>query len=149
MVRWQPHLDDYSRDERSDVTPITDKRLIYAYYKRKLPESPNKRDTVTLRHPEFPSQVKTERKMYRFETFDELWAGFKKDHPATYDQYKNKSKPLLAPRVFRDNAPFQVKKAHDTGCCCIKCEGMNELRRGCNGAAAKLVDVISLINMKR
>jgi len=39
-----------------------------------------------------------------------------------------------------------VKKAHDSGCCCIKCEGMNELRRGCNGAAAKLLDVIKRLH---
>jgi len=39
VVRWQPPLDEYSRNERADITPCTDKRLIYAYFKRKLPES--------------------------------------------------------------------------------------------------------------
>ena len=50
VVRWQPALDEYSRSERTDTTPDNDKRLIYAFFLRKLPRSPNKRDTVKLRH---------------------------------------------------------------------------------------------------
>ena len=142
MVRWQPALDDYSREERSDVIPSTDKRLILVYFKRKLPQSPNTKDTVRLRHAEHPTQFKEERTIYRFETFEELWAGFRKDHPATYEKYKDSKQPHLAPRVFRENDPFQMKKAHDTGCCCIECEGMNELKRGSNGAAAKIEEVM-------
>ena len=57
----------------------------HAYFKRKLLESPNKKDTIALRHPEFPSQFKQEQQMYCFETFEELWAGFKKDHPAVHE----------------------------------------------------------------
>ena len=59
-----------------------------------------------------------------------------------YAKYKDRKRPHLAPRVFRENAPFQMKKAHDTGCCCIECEGMNELKRGSNGAAAKIEEIL-------
>ena len=102
VVRWQPPLDEYSRNERADITPCTDKRLIYTYFKREVPELPNKKDTVILRHPDFPSQFKEERKMYRFETFDELWAGFQKCHPTVYEKSKTKvqKKPTLLPRYL-------------------------------------------------
>ena len=72
IVHWQPPLDEYSRDERSDSTSINHKRLILVFFMHKLPKSPNKKDTVKLRHPDFPTQFKEMRTMYRFETFDEL-----------------------------------------------------------------------------
>jgi len=62
---------------------------------------------------------------------------------------KNAEKAFLAPWVFRENAPFQMKKVHDTGCCCIWCEGMNELRRGCNGAATKIDVVLQRLHNSR
>jgi len=76
--------------------------------------------------------------VYRFKTFEELWAGFKKAHPVTHENYIDKERPNLAPRVFRENAPFEMKKVHDTGCLCIHCEGMNELRRESKGAASQI-----------
>jgi len=48
IVRWQPPLDEYSRDKRSDSMPINHKRLILVFFMRKLPKSPNKKDIVKL-----------------------------------------------------------------------------------------------------
>ena len=38
-----------------------------------------------------------------------------------------------------------MKKAHDTGCCCICCEGFNELRRGTNGAISKIDAILDRV----
>ena len=49
---------------------------------------------------------------------------------------------MLVPRVFRETAPFEMKKAADTGCLCIHCEGMNELRRESKGAASQIEAIL-------
>ena len=116
---------------------------------RKLPKSPNKKDTVKLRHPDFPTQFKEMRTMYRFETFDELWATFKREHLDLWNVYKNTKRPYLAPRTFQENATFQMKKEYDTGCYCICCEGFNELRRGTNGAITKIDAILDRVKAAR
>ena len=87
--------------------------------------------------------------MYRFETFDELWATFKREHLDLWTLYKNEKRPYLTPHTFRENAPFQMKKAHDIGCCCIFCEGFNELRRGANGVIAKIDAILDKMKAAR
>jgi len=42
-----------------------------------------------------------------------------------------------------------MKKAHDTGCLCIECEGMNELRRGSNAVVAQLDAIMKRIEHAR
>ena len=58
MVRFQPDLAEYNRAERLDAVPDNDKRLIKGFFLRKLPESPNKKDIVKLRHPMIYTQLK-------------------------------------------------------------------------------------------
>ena len=54
LRRVIPELDSYDRTQRSDVTPASHKKTIEEFFLNVVPRSPSKRDTVKLRHPEWP-----------------------------------------------------------------------------------------------
>ena len=62
--------------------------------------------------------------------FRELWVKFKSEYPELYALYQYQKQPNTAPKVFRDNAPFEMIKAPDQSCLCVNCEDMNNLLRG-------------------
>ena len=42
----------------------------------------------------------------------------------------NPKKPTDVPKVFRDSAPWEMKKGRDAGCLCTICENLEQIRRG-------------------
>ena len=147
MIRYIPRLDGYSREIRCDLTPEHHCRIIECFFRRNVPESPNTKDTEKKRHPIFRSQVIEKRRLVRYQTWQELWVDFGKQHPEVYEKYKSETDELIVPRVFRENAPFEMTKAHDIGCACIDCEGMQSLMLGCVVAIPIIVEVMRMMKL--
>ena len=141
MKRLEPSLDQFERLQRSDVTPDSHKKTIDAFFRKHVPQSPNKRDTLKMRHPTWPTQYKEAQALHRFESMSELWVKFMSEYPELYVLYKNDKLPYTAPRVFRENAPWEMIKAPDQSCLCVNCEGMVNLLRG-SAAACSAIDSI-------
>ncbi|KAL7534418.1 hypothetical protein ACHAXR_005863 [Thalassiosira sp. AJA248-18] len=118
------------------------KETIEAFFRLQVPISPNKKDTAKRRHPLFPSQYQVKQAMNRYETMDELWAKFKKEHQDMATKYGDAKRPHTCPRILRDYAPWEMRKADDSSCLCIECEGMNALSRGVTGACV-VIDAIT------
>jgi len=57
MRRFEPQLDSYERKDRCDKTPDHVIETIDAFFRRHVPMSPNKFDTVKRRHPLYRKQV--------------------------------------------------------------------------------------------
>ena len=58
------------------------------------------------------------------------------------EQIKTPGKPNTAPMIFHTNAPWEMRKALDSGCLCKDCETFHSLRRGLVGACTA-IDTIS------
>ena len=141
MRRLEPSLDTYDRKQRFDTTPETHKKTIEDFFRNNVPQSPNRRDIIKIRHPVWPTQYKEARALHRYESFRELWLKFKKDYPDLYELYKYEKMPNTAPRIFRENAPFEMIKAPDQSCLCVNCEDMANLLRG-STAACNAIDAV-------
>ena len=147
LRRVEPLLDYYERAQRSDVTPESDKKTIEAWFRKNVPVSPNKRDIVKQRHPVWPTQYQEAPAMHRYESMSQLWVMFAKDHNDLFEKYRNKSDNLkwTAPRVFRDNAPWEMIKAPDQSCLCVSCEDMNNLLRGSSAACSAFDEILGKV----
>ena len=143
MRRRAPALDGYDREERPDTIPTHEKETINSFFRRHVPISPNKRDIVKRRHKLYPAQQQKKQAMHRYETMDELWAKFKKEHADLGAKYLNEKMPNTCPRILRDNSPWEMRRAHDSSCLCINCEGMNVLRRGVSAACTAIDTIIA------
>ena len=142
VVRWQPVLDDYLRVKRCDVTPDVDKQIMSLFFRRNNQVSPNKKDVIKIRHPDFPTMFQVVSILYYFTTMSEQWVQFGKEHEDLYEKYKYEKQPHTAPRVFRESTPLEMRKGKDVGCLCIKCEGFQGLLRGATEARSKLKNII-------
>ena len=103
--------------------------------------SPNKKDLAKQRHPSFPSQCICCRRIYRMETWNELWVAFKKYAPHIAEKIAVKDRPNECPSLLWKEAPWELVKGTDSSCLCTNCEGTNALRRGQNKACAILLDI--------
>ena len=56
-------------------------------------------------------------------------------------------KPYTAPTKFRTNAPWEMRKALDTGCLCKDCESFHLLRRGVTGACAAIDKITERVKL--
>ena len=57
LARWEPSLDDYERDERSDTVPQEWKNDIEELNRSHNHTSPKTKDPAKRRHPQFPAQI--------------------------------------------------------------------------------------------
>ena len=57
-------------------------------------------------------------------------------------KYQNEKLPNTCPKILRDHAPWEMRRAHDSSCLCSNCEGMNALGREVTGACAVIGAVI-------
>ena len=55
---------------------------------------------------------------------------------------QNVKQPNTAPMIFRCNAPWEMRKANDSGCLCKDCESFHLLRRGVLGACVAIDKVL-------
>eukprot|EP00957_Ditylum_brightwellii_P193126 14704625-Ditylum_brightwellii.AAC.1 len=83
MAKWEPALDEYKCEEQYDITP---KEWIMAIEKFHLSNNhtlPDKKDTATQCHSENPAVKQTACRLYRYDTWDQLWHEFRKAEPGT------------------------------------------------------------------
>ncbi len=142
MRRFEPQLDGFNRKDRCDKTPDYVIETIDAFFRRHVPMSPNKFDTIKRRHPLNRSQFEEKQAMFRYETMDELWATFCIEHPELAAQLRNDNQPNTCPMLLRTHAPWEMVPAKDASCLCINCEGMNALLRGVGGATAAIDSLV-------
>ena len=126
--RYQPDLCLYDRETRFDTTPQYVIDTIDKFFRRHVDESPNKRDIVKRRHPLHRAQVEPKQAMLRYQTMNELWHIFLKEHPEMATEMQNKNLPNTAPMLFWTHAPWEMQKALDSGCLCKACESFHLLR---------------------
>ena len=115
------------------------------HYRTHVPISPNKNDIVKRRHKLYPSQFEVKQAMFRNETINELWAKFLKEHAETATNIQDLERPYTAPMVFRNNAPWEMRKARDSGCLCKDCESFHVLRRGVIGACTSIDTIVDRV----
>eukprot|EP00984_Skeletonema_dohrnii_P017124 scaffold7728_cov75-Skeletonema_dohrnii-CCMP3373.AAC.2 len=145
MRRFEPQLDNYNRKDRCDKTPDHVIETIDSFFRRHVPMSPNKFDTLKKRHPLHRIQVEEKQPMYRYETMDELWATFTIEHAELAEQLRNDKQPNKCPMLLYTHAPWEMVKARDVSCLCINCEGMNATMRGVSGATAAIDSIIERV----
>ena len=99
-------MDECDSKKRSDVVPDYDKQMIDEFYRHHVPISPKKRDTVRLRHPYFPSQIKVKQAMHQFETMYGLLLKLKDEHTSFAEGYQYEKRKNTCLKIVRDNAPW-------------------------------------------
>ena len=145
--RYEPSLDNYYRATRFDTTPTHIKTTIEEFFRRHVPISPNKSDIVKRRHQKYKAQFETRQAMLRYQTMNELWHQFIEDHPEMATGMQNVKQPNTAPMIFRCNAPWEMRKANDSGCLCKDCESFHLLRRGVLGACVAIDKVLERLEV--
>ena len=148
MRRLQPSFNKYECEERSDVTPAAHKSTIEKFFRKHVPMSPEIKDTVKIRHLIWPTQYQEAQALHRTETMSELWSKFEKEHADLYGKYKDPKKPKTAPKVFRENAPFEMVRAPTQSCLCINCEDVANVLRGSATACALIDDILDKAKAK-
>ena len=118
------------------------KSTIEDFFRRHVPISPNKRDIVKRRHPQHPAMFETKQAMLQYQTMNELWQLFLNKHEEMGLLMQNPKLPNTAPMIFHNNAPWEMRKAKDSGCLCKDCESFHLLRRGVTGASAVIVKIL-------
>eukprot|EP00984_Skeletonema_dohrnii_P024294 scaffold13403_cov120-Skeletonema_dohrnii-CCMP3373.AAC.1 len=143
--RLEPRLDEYERERRSDTTPIDWINTIDAFHREHNATSPNKKDIAILRHPQFPRQQKSAPRIYRYETWDELWGTFQTEHAHIAEKVMNPKYPNECPMILRTHAPWEMTKGTNSSCLCINCEGTNAAKRGARAAVNFMSTIIEEI----
>lgn len=141
MIRYEPNLMEYHRITRSDTIPLQWIDTIEAFHLKHNHPSPNAKDQVCRRHPKYPRQKMYAPVIYRYETWDQLWVDFQREHPSIAVQIRNNNQPNECPRLLRTHAPWNLIKGKDSSCLCINCEGTNAVIRG-SKAALKMISQI-------
>ena len=142
MTRYEPHLMEYERKTRSDVFPPQWIDAIVDFHHTHNHPSPNAKDQVCRRHPQYPRQKEYAPVIYRYETFDQLWIEFQKEHVAIAVKIRNPNQPNECPTALRAHAPWNMIKGKDASCLCINCEGTNAVIRGLKGALKLIMQVL-------
>ena len=89
IARWEPSLDDYEREEYSNTVPEEWKLTIENFHRSHNHSSPNMGDPAKRRHPVYRTQIEEKPRIYRYETWDQLWGEFQTAHKGIADQIRN------------------------------------------------------------
>ena len=115
------------KKKRKDVFPLCDVRVIESFIRSRCVTSPCLRDTI--RRQRGPKQWETARKMYKYETWEELWAAFKELYIALALRLAVPGKKDECPMALRRFAPRKLCPGKEATCLCAKCEGCHQLTR--------------------
>jgi hypothetical protein len=85
---------------------------------------------------------------FRFETWDEYWWAFMEAYPASAMIIKSSSKPLIAPRAFRDNQPWNLRNKGGDSCLCQHCENCEKYGLARHWASSKLKTYLEEVVLK-
>ena len=146
MARWEPDLDAYDRVERSDVTLSEWIEAIDTFLRKHNHQSPNTKDVISRRHPDHPAVKEEKVRVYRYESWNELWDTFQVEHPGIADKIRNQDNPKECPSIIRQHAPWELVKGKDSSCLCMNCEGTNAVVRGTKGAIKTVGSLMNHIN---
>ncbi len=80
--------------------------------------------------------------MFRHDTWNEYWAWFCEDSPATAAKIASKECPEEAPRAFRDHQPWNLRDKGGVSCLCMSCEAMQKKMAAASRAAALLRELL-------
>ena len=61
---------------------------------------------------------------------------------------QNQKQPNTATMLFRNHAPWEMRKAQDSGCLCKQCKGVHLLRRGVPGACAAIDNIVDRVTLQ-
>ena len=137
MVRYEPNLLEWERGMRKDTVPQQWIDTIESFLLKHNHPSPNAKDQLCKRHPDYPRQKIYAPVIYRYETWDQLWSDFKIKHPAIAAHIQNPNQPNECPsRLLRFHAPWNMMKGTDSSCLRINCEGTNAVKYGAKAAMA-------------
>ena len=95
----------------------------------------------------YPAQVQPKQAMLRYQTMNELWHEFLKEHTEMATAMQNQNQPNTAPMLFRKHAPWEMRKAQDSGCLCKTCESFHLLRRGVRAACATIDKITDRVRL--
>ena len=76
---------------------------------------------------------------------NKLWQQFLEEHEEMALLMKNLKLPNTAPMIFHNNAPWEMRKAKDSGCLCKDCESFHLLRRGVTGACVAIQKILDRV----
>ena len=130
MARLEPALDFYNCNQRLDGIPQDWKNEIDQFHRQRNVISPNKKYHATRQHPLYTRQTQTAPKIYRYETWNELWDHFQQDHADISTKIINPKNPHKCQGLLYHGALWKMVKCDDSSFLCTNCEGMNTLRRG-------------------
>ena len=94
------------------------------------------------------AQFEEKQAMLRYQTMNELWLQFLKEHNEMVVDMHNPKQPNTAPMLFCNNAPWGMRKAQDMGCLCKPCESFHLLRKGVTGACAAIEKLLERMRSK-
>ena len=120
------------RQQRSDTVSQEVIDAVEAHIEVNCPTSPCASDMV--RRWLGPMQWEEARRMFRFETWNELWSRFRTDYPAVSQTIANPNNIEECPWGYRNSVPWQVGKGGGASCLCANCEAMEKLSRTRNEA---------------
>ena len=141
ISRIEPSLMEDWREARVSTIPQEYKDEIDKFHRSHNATSPNTNDIAKRRHPLYPRQIETARRIYRMETWVELWAAFRKFAPHVAEKIATPNYPNECPTILRREAPWELVKGTDSGCLCTNCEGTNALCRGKSKACSAIDDI--------
>jgi hypothetical protein len=143
MVRYEPNLLQWERMKRKDTVPQQWIDTITEFHIKHNHQSPNAKDQICRKHPDFPRQKTYAPVIYRYETWDHLWSEFKREHPSIAGHIENHNQPNECPTILRTHAAWNMVKGTDSSCLCINCEGTNAVKRGSKAAIEMLKSVLT------
>jgi len=120
------YVRDHSRSNTNQSAKIRAVRKhIWAWHETHNFPSPNTRDTIRKRKAcrQFEEKIK----IYRMNTWDELWGEYKGD-PANQDMVDHIQEAKIyirAPPIFITSAPWYLIKGKNEACLCLRCEQMS------------------------
>ena len=141
MARWEPSLDEYNREERSDTAPVEWKTAIESFHQSHNHTSPDTRDMAKRTHPKHRSKMEVAPKIFRYEPWDQLWSKFQKVEPGIANLIRNPEAKAECPTILRTYAPWEMVKGTNSSCLCLNCEGMNACRCGSKSTVKAIEEV--------
>ena len=93
---------------------------IHAFIMTVCPTAPSKKDRIR-RYLGY-KQWETAPRIFKFETWDELWAQFKTAKPASWAKRVQEKHPDRFPQTFINNTPWNLVEGKCVSCLCQTCE---------------------------
>ena len=140
-IRRQPiSFSPPSRAPGSNRAPDDVIHDIENYLETHCPTSPNHRDSIRHRHG--PCQYEIRRKMFRYETWNALWRGFRAEFPASAKKIEPSGDADECPSEFWRHAQWNLVRGGVSTCLCGCCENAQKHVPAAKDASEKLATIM-------